>query len=140
MTPLDAFVSRWNAVAMPIPLFAVVNIRVDLDGKPDAWAGALDQGDTQGDVTMGTNPWTELHGQIFVALIGKSGTGDALLAAAIEAMREHFQGYRLADDAVRFPTVIGPEDAAPNGDGMWWQVTMRVPYVAQARRVEPLVP
>ena len=59
MSPLDAFVARWNAVPMPIPLFEVVNIRVDLDDKPDAWAGALDQGDTQGDVTMGTNPWNE---------------------------------------------------------------------------------
>ena len=140
MSPLDAFVARWNAVPMPIPLFEVVNIRVDLSDKPDAWAGALDQGDTQGDVTMGTNPWQETHGQIFVALIAKSGSGDDLLAAAIDALREHFQGYRLPDDAVRFPTVIGPEDAAPNGDGMWWQVTMRVPYIVQARRAEPLVP
>jgi hypothetical protein len=140
MTPLDVFVARWNAVAMPLPIFPVVNILVDLDGKPDAWAGALDQGDARGDVTLGSNPWLETHGQIFVALIAKSGTGDAVLAAAVDAMRDHFQGYRLPDDALRFPTVIGPEDNNPEGNGVWWQLTMRVPYVLQARRAEPLVP
>jgi hypothetical protein len=142
MNPLDVFYARWNAAAalIGIPIFEVINTGVDLDDMPDLWAGALDQGDTRTDVTMGSNPWLETHGQIVVGMFAKSGTGRAALESAVDRVREVFQGYRTANDGVRFPQVIGPEDVQPEATGAWWHLAMRVPYIMQARRAEPLVP
>ena len=140
MNPLDVFFARWAAVAMPLPLLEVVNTPVDLDTLPDSWAGAYVQGDSRGDVTMGSNPWLEWQGQIVVGLLTKSGTGRAVLDAAADAVREHFQAYITPDGSLEFLSVIEPEDTEPEASGVWWRLAMRVTFVLQGRRAEPLVP
>lgn len=138
MTPLDEFVARWNAVAMPIPFVEVVNSRVDLDSVPEQWGSAMLQSDQRLDVTLGSSPWLEETGTVVVGLFARSGTGRSLLDEAAAWLRSSFHGYITPDNALHFVAVNGPEDIDPEADGEWWRLAFTVPYRVQSRRVAPV--
>jgi hypothetical protein len=136
MTPLDEFIARWDAVAMPIPFHDVINTPVDTDALPALWGSAMLQSDRRADTTMGETPWVEESGAIIVGLFAKSGTGRNSLDAAATMLREMFHGYTSEDGSLSFTAVVGPEDIDPDAEGEWWRLGFTVPYVIESQRVD----
>lgn len=131
-TPLEIFVGIWTDKVTAVDYFEVVNTQVDTDSLPDQWGSAVYQPQTRPDVTMGSTPWVEERGTFLVALFARSGTGSAVLDAAIAQMRAAYQGAAL--DGLVCESVDGPHEMPTEADGEWWSLVMTVNYYFQTRR------
>jgi hypothetical protein len=136
-TPLDAFEARWRAVPLSAPFYDVINKPVELDAMPSVWASATYHTPQNGDVTMGSAPFTQEDGTLVVGLFAASGTGRNALTPLIDEVRRYFAGYSASlsgNGECVFLNVNGPEDIDPQTDGNWWQVVLTVPYEVYGRR------
>lgn len=133
MTPLEVFEAIWaSQIGAAVPYIQTVNYGVDTNALPPVWGAAIYQPETRVDVTMGTNPWVEETGQFLIGLFARSGSGPTALDAAVDAVRNAYQG--AARDNLVVSHVDGPHDVDPEGDGEWWRLALTARYTFQTVR------
>lgn len=132
MTPLELFEEMWLDNASGIPLVQVVNYGVDTNALPDVWGCAIYQVDEREDVTLGRTPWVEERGQFVVGLVARSGTGAAVLDAAVATIRKAFHGALRS--GLHVYAVDGPHDVDPEADGEWWRIVLTARFTFQTQR------
>ena len=94
---------------------------------PDSWFTLLFQGQT--DDPIGIGPTAELRetGNVILACLGRSGTGDDALITLVETASPLI-GPHFKTASIYVRSVSPPQDAEPNVDGEWLRLDLTVEY------------
>jgi hypothetical protein len=130
-TPVrEAFRQAWGQYAPQVPYVDAINTHPG--PLPPIFGSLAFEVSSRGDVTMGSHPWVVEAGQVLVSFFGQSGVGDAaMVEAALTAMRL----LRVVDFGpdLTLLTMVGPNDAAAEGEGAFFETQVTVAYEWQGR-------
>lgn len=125
-----AFRDAWDSYAPGIPYVDAINRH---PGPLPATFGSLGfQVDSRRDVTMGSEPWVVETGTVLVSFFAPAGEDDTTAVAAAQHAAVWLLGRSFAPD-IFITGIVGPNDAADEGDGEYFETQVAVSYESQGR-------